>query len=291
MRSTSSASKVTATAASRKSAPVADRRAADRPRFSSAWTKDFSAQPSLKRKAPTRFGGVDVWTARSRQLLRSASCCAVLSDNDRSELGAINDCGAREAATAARVLLRLALSRACKNQIDPRSWRFIRLDSGQLRIAEGLPQIQFSVSHGSSLAGVAVSSIFEVGLDLESVSFRVSTSVTETYLKSREYSRVCTLARPEGLRRTLRLWTLKEAFSKLLGVGLTNEFRNMEFQLRADAVLSTNQCFPLASTFFESLYIDTFDDLCLATVAVGAKSSHAAGQIQFFNLLETGRIQ
>jgi phosphopantetheinyl transferase len=285
MRHVSAASKIAS--ASRKITDAVERRSASRPVFSPGWKKDFAALPSHAGVTPMSSGTIDVWTARPKALLRSTSCLGVLDEDDRTELGAINDGDARDAAVAVRVLLRLALSRASKHKIEPGRWRFTRMESGKLCLAEPFSKIRFSLSHCKSLVGVAVSPTFDVGFDLESVNFRVSTSVKETYLTGSEQSHLAKLKFPHSIRSILRLWTLKEAFSKLRGTGINDDFRDIEFQLSAAAALTDAQRFPLSSTFFESLYIDTQDDLCLATLAVGSSSARATGHVNFIELKET----
>ena len=273
---------------SHRSAERIERRSSARPRFAQGWRKEFvsAPQPFPRRKSNTSPGLVEIWTASARSLLKARSCLQVLDDSDRTELGAIANIDSLESALAARILLRLALSRASNHSIAPASWRFARLESGKLEIAEGLPKIHFSISHCDALVGVVASSTLDVGLDIESVDLPMSPAVRDLFLTYQERRRLAGLGEMHGARGAIRIWTLKEAFSKLLGSGFASEFQEMDFRLFPEPELTSVQGFSATPAHFKLLYIDACNDLCLATLAVGTQSQPIAGEIRFLNLIE-----
>jgi phosphopantetheinyl transferase len=271
---------------SHRSAERIERRSSARPRFAKGWCKEFVSGPVARHKPNSSPGLVEIWTASARSLLKAHSCLQVLDDSDRTEIGAITNIDSLESALAARVLLRLALSRASNQRVAPASWRFARLESGKLEIAEGLPQIRFSISHCDALVGVVASSTLDVGLDIESVDSPISPAVRDSFLTYQERRRLAGLGGMQGLRGAIRIWTLKEAFSKLLGFGFASEFQEMDFRIFPEPELISEQSFSATPAHFESLYIDARNDLCLATLAVGAQSQPITGEIRFLNLIE-----
>ncbi|GEM_PF-2354692 len=83
----------------------------------------------------------------------------------------------------------------------------------------------FSLSHTRGLVGCALSSGESVGLDLESMARRLAVQeLLSEVLSPDELSQwqlsLGVLAGDAGLERFLEIWTLKEALSKALGVGL-----------------------------------------------------------------------
>ena len=264
-----------------------ERRSPTRPRFASGWRKEFAARTTdavLPRPAAGR-GLIEIWTARPKSLLKARSCLQVLDDDDRTELGKIANIASLEAAVAGRILLRLALSHVSNQRLAAAYWRFARLETGKLQLAAGLPQINFSLSHCDALVGVAVSHVFEVGLDIESVDSPMSAAVKDAFLTHDEQRRLSRLHAPHSLRGAIRIWTLKEAFSKLLGAGFASEFQAMDFRLFPEPELVSEQNFPTSPTHFESLYIEGDDNLYLTTLAV-AQAAASTGEIQFLNLIE-----
>ena len=163
----------------------------------------------------------------------------------------------------------------------------MRLEFGKLDIVEGFPQIRFSISHSDLLVGVAVSSCFDVGFDIESVDTPISAAVKESFFTCEERRRLAGLGAMHGLRGAMRIWTLKEAFSKLSGRGLANEFQKMDFRIfpQTELIYEQHDCEP---AHFELLYIDGHNSLSLATLAVAPLSSSLGGEIQFLNLVEDG---
>lgn len=103
-----------------------------------------------------------------------------------------------------RILLRSALSRLLGG--DPREWRFITGDTGKVMLAHrpGVPFVDFSISHCDGAVAIAVSRSGKIGIDVESLEAE--------QVFAREEVR-----RSSGL---IRLWTRKEAYSKLLGMGI-----------------------------------------------------------------------
>ncbi|MEJ0052397.1 MAG: 4'-phosphopantetheinyl transferase superfamily protein [Methylovirgula sp.] len=156
-------------------------------------------------------------------------------------------------------------------------------------MAEGLPQIRFSISHCDALVGVAASSTFDVGLDVESVDSPMSHAVKDSFLTYPERQRLAGLGAMHSARGAIRIWTLKEAFSKLLGSGFASEFQQMDFCIFPEPKLACEPSFSATHAHFESLYIDAQDSLCLATLAVGSQSRFGGGEIQFLNLIEQER--
>lgn len=82
--------------------------------------------------------------------------------------------------------------------------------------------LNISISHCNDYA-VAVVSPFEVGIDLEEIMLRPD-SFIKTWLSLKEQETLAALSNKEFF--TNKCWTMKEAYSKLLGVGGRISFKN-----------------------------------------------------------------
>ncbi|MDQ1522053.1 MAG: 4-phosphopantetheinyl transferase, partial [Actinomycetota bacterium] len=85
----------------------------------------------------------------------------------------------------------------------------------------------FSLSHSGDVAVVAVSTE-QVGADVEVVrARRYLDRIAQRTLRADEYSRWESLRDDEQVAAFLRSWTAKEAYLKMLGVGLTRALREI----------------------------------------------------------------
>ncbi|MFF9770253.1 4'-phosphopantetheinyl transferase family protein [Streptomyces sp. NPDC014636] len=138
--------------------------------------------------------------------------------DDAERLDALRDDRMRRRFRASRLLIRTTLGALCGR--DPDRVRLARTALGR-PYASDLPELDFSLSHTGSLLAVAVLRGGRVGVDAERPGRPMS--VLEHRMCT-PYERAGLDAR--GLRgaardaELLRLWTLKEAYTKALGTGL-----------------------------------------------------------------------
>ena len=208
-----------------------ERRSADRPAFMESWRKRLGVAVPPKDR-------VDIWIAQPDSLVQSKSALAVLSANDWSFLSELQRPVGREASAASRVLLRLALSRAANFSIAPAEWRFERTANNRPLVAEGLPRINFSVTHVDQFVGVAVSPTLRVGLDIECLDQDISNRTALAFCHDEERRSIENLTRTRKSREFVRLWVLKEAYSKMLGSGHSLDFNRVHFELDPAALSS-----------------------------------------------------
>jgi 4'-phosphopantetheinyl transferase len=223
-------------------------------------------------------GRVEIWfvPAGAHRLL--AQDAKVLGGEDWSAIARVRDEKAREHLRATRITLRRALSQAVGNTVKPEAWRFENTAYGKPRVAAGLPQVHFSISHIETMSVIAVSRDVAVGVDIETIDQSCSARVVEDFCTARERRALARLSGPEQARAFARLWTLKEAYSKLTGTGLATDFRFLEFGSGPE--LSTVDCqaqHTPGETCLQSWLTEAPGGLCQVAVAVGG-SEAAAGR-------------
>ena len=139
----------------------------------------------------------------------------------------------RQQYVVSHALLRMALSRATGGEVDPRCWQFTEDSRGKPMIAAtaGLPYLNFNLSHSGHAAAIAVSLTCPLGIDIEPAVQTVNFDIFDSMLSAGE--RAYLNSRPASLRQLdfVRLWTLKEAYAKLLGRGLSLDFTSFEIML------------------------------------------------------------
>jgi 4'-phosphopantetheinyl transferase len=93
-------------------------------------------------------------------------------------------------------------------------------------------RIHFNVSHSDELAAIAVTAAAEIGIDLEQMS--VASELLELagrFFADDEYQWLVSLPESEQLRGFYRIWTLKEATLKAIGIGLTDQLDRVTVDL------------------------------------------------------------
>jgi 4'-phosphopantetheinyl transferase len=134
-----------------------------------------------------------------------------------------------------RALLRTALSHYVPQPAT--AWRFTQAPGGkpQLDVDRGLPPLRFNVSHSGQMAVCAVTLSREVGVDVESVGRRADRRIVRYFLSPDEIARFEQADEDTQRQLFFRYWTLKEAYAKALGSGLSMRFNQCPFELHDDA--------------------------------------------------------
>jgi 4'-phosphopantetheinyl transferase len=175
-------------------------------------------RPPPGQEWPLRGGDVHLWRARlAPSPARVAALQPLLSGEEREQAGRFHAARHRDAYTVAHALLRLVLARHLG--ADPAGLRFERGPRGKPALA-GAPGLAFNLSHAGDLALCAVTARGPVGVDVEQVRAGFD-EVWERYFTPLEVAALRAAA--PGLRDEafFRYWTLKEAYIKATGDGLS----------------------------------------------------------------------
>ncbi|WP_271169822.1 4'-phosphopantetheinyl transferase family protein [Hansschlegelia plantiphila] len=154
----------------------------------------------------------------------------LLSEDERGRWRGFRSREAAAQFLVGRGLLRSALSDCA--DITPERWRFGADAHGKPRIASPtIPQdLRFNLSHTRSLVALAVCEGFEVGVDVEEIRPLDIAELAPLALAPEERSAFEKLAPDERLERFYTLWTLKEAYAKARGFGLSLPFPEIVFE-------------------------------------------------------------
>lgn len=133
---------------------------------------------------------------------------------------------------AARGLLRTVLSRYAA--VDPGRWRFRVTEYGKPHIESPVAasDLRFSITHTPNLVAVVVAAGMRVGVDAECLSRPIDwQAIGERYFAPEERQYLATLPHDEQQAGFFRIWTLKEAFLKAIGTGLSTALDAFRFEL------------------------------------------------------------
>ena len=140
----------------------------------------------------------------------------------------------------ARALVRTTLSQYA--DVEPEAWTFQAGPYGRPEIAgpAGVPPLRFSLSHTTGLVAIAVALQVDVGIDVEGIerwrpraeNERASgLDIARRYFAPSEADDLETLPPERQGRAFLEYWTLKEAYIKATGLGLSVPLTSFAFEL------------------------------------------------------------
>ncbi len=211
-------------------------------------------------------------------LAELAAEAAVLDADERARAARLRFDADRELYRAAHVLLRRALSLAVP--LAPAQWRFVRGPHGRPEIdtaacpdAAGL---RFNLTHTRGLVCCALAWELPVGIDAECHRpMQDARAIAERFFAAEESAAVIASGAPGSPAEatTFRaLWTLKEAYIKALGRGLSMGLDGFAFRLvggpPARIELRTGEDVAHPASHWCCLLLRIDDDLCTLAAAV-----------------------
>ena len=133
------------------------------------------------------------------------------------------------------LLLRTTLSRY--SDLLPKAWRFVNNDHGKPRLDPdaGSSPLCFSLSHTKGISVVGVTREGEIGVDVEQARRSVKAAELSRRFFSPEETEALDKLPPGRLQAQFPLyWTLKEAYIKALGRGLSHPLDSFSFRLTGE---------------------------------------------------------
>ena len=115
--------------------------------------------------------------------------------------------------------------------------RFTVLENGRPEIdaSQNPGRLRFSLSHTRKLVCCVLTRRIACGIDVEGIAPRSRTDrIAGRMYSPFEQAQLDTLSGGERDRRFFQLWTLKEAFVKAMGIGLSWQVSDYSFDIKAD---------------------------------------------------------
>ena len=171
-----------------------------------------------------------LWCARPEDVLTETAfgaCAQLLSEDEQIHLGEFRFDQHRREYLTTRALVRTALS--CYYPVAPDAWRFQLNRYGKPSVNPDCG-LRFNLSNSPKLAVCLISQGAEVGVDAEPCerAGEIAELGPEVF-SSLELEQFKALRGAERLDRALSLWTLKEAYIKARGMGLSLPLKGFSF--------------------------------------------------------------
>jgi 4'-phosphopantetheinyl transferase len=168
---------------------------------------------------------------------RVERCAALLDAGERARMGRFH-----AAADARRYLFAHALARTTLTRYAPETppagWRFRTNEHGRPEIAGAVTPLRFNLSHTAGLVACAVAHDRDVGVDVEHLhpprwDAAASLEVAASHFAPAERAGLEAAGPEARAARFFAIWTLKEAYIKARGLGLSLPLARFAFELDA----------------------------------------------------------
>ncbi|MEE4365540.1 MAG: 4'-phosphopantetheinyl transferase superfamily protein [Desulfotignum sp.] len=146
----------------------------------------------------------------------------ILSPAESETISKIRSEKKRHESLVTKALARYVLSRCCR--IAPEAVRFCVNRHGKPALLPGVTPlpVQFNLSHCTGLVGCAVARDADVGIDMEEQQRCVNLNLARRFFSEPEIMQLEKIKDTAGRKALfLQLWTLKEAYIKAVGKGLS----------------------------------------------------------------------
>uniref|UniRef100_A0ACD6AFV6 Uncharacterized protein n=2 Tax=Avena sativa TaxID=4498 RepID=A0ACD6AFV6_AVESA len=155
----------------------------------------------------------------------------LLSPVERKYAASMEGTTLRKDAMLSRALLRTTLSRYTDCKIDPRAFEFKKNKFGKPEIlwppddSNVKRPLHFNISHTTSLIACGIAMQAHIGIDIEEKKRNTTKnilSLARRYFTPSEVDHLIEISDSDAQRKEfLKLWTLKEAYVKALGMGFS----------------------------------------------------------------------
>ena len=113
-------------------------------------------------------------------------------------------------------------------------WRLVEGTRGRPAIAHPASPWSFNLAHSGGIVACALSLVPDVGVDVEHLDRRpMERDLIRRYCSAKEVADIEQQPEDERSRRFLTYWTLKEAYLKARGLGISVQLADLDFSLDA----------------------------------------------------------
>jgi 4'-phosphopantetheinyl transferase len=157
-----------------------------------------------------------------------SALASLLNEGERERAERFHFKHDRRSFVAAHALVRVTLSRLVNRA--PRDWRFRIGEYGKPHVDDDA--VRFNLSHTRGMAAVAVAPHGDIGIDVERIDrHRLGLDIAERFFAPSEFEHLKGLNADTRVDASYELWTLKEAYIKAMGLGLSCPLDAFHFEL------------------------------------------------------------
>jgi len=208
--------------------------------------------PASQPRSALKSDDIHLWMVNPKQIVASDELRALLSDTERERVDRYRFPASQHTALITRAFIRLILSQY--DDQSPAEWQFSISALGKPEINNPAIPLRFNLSHNDELIICAVCLDNNIGCDIENVGRKISVNaIADRFFSTQEAQLI--KAHPT---RFFEYWTLKEAFVKATGLGISQGLETFSFDIKEAKETQFNDNIQL--TFTEKCQQQTPED-------------------------------
>jgi len=185
---------------------------------------------------------VHLWMLNPKQITQSKALHALLSEQEKLKVARYSTPSSQHNALITRAFVRLLLSQYAP--LAAHAWQFSQGKFGKPFISNAPFPLHFNLSHNDDLIIMAVSLDRVIGCDIENIERKVNINkVAKRFFSAQEAHFI-----ESQPARFFEYWTLKEAFVKATGLGISQGFSSFSFHIKPAQSLTFNDNISLSFT-------------------------------------------
>lgn len=218
---------------------------------------------------------IDLWYINPNQVDESQldQLRSNLIEQEHLELLRYKNKQAQKNALIARASCRLVVSQY--NNIATLSQQFYRDKHGKPHLLDNQLNLQFNLSHNADAVVIAVSINDPVGCDIESAQRRVSIdTISKRYFAPIEHQQLQDMSEADKQVHFFKIWTLKEAFVKATGRGISLGLETFFFDKEKLLTVQFTENYPLEKNSVWQFNQQSLDGQLLAICRASSLAQH-----------------
>ena len=167
-----------------------------------------------------------------------AACRSVLSEDETERQQRFHFAADQHRYLVSHALVRRVLSHY--GDVLPADWNFSTGDFGRPEITNpGVPALRFNLTHTPQLTACIVTLSVDCGIDAEQLNPRHNPDgIAKRMFSDAEYRALQQYSGQSYLEQFYRRWTLREAYVKARGIGISFHTQKLEFTLHGESTAS-----------------------------------------------------
>ena len=168
---------------------------------------------------------IHLWMVNPKQIQATPELLALLPDSEQQKVQRYRLDKAKHTALITRTFIRLLLSQY--EALAPQQWEFTVGELGKPEVKNASSPLRFNLSHNDEVIICAVGLTKDIGCDIEKLSRKINVSA----IAERFFSPSEALLLKQTPSQFFQYWTLKEAFVKATGLGISQGLETFSFKI------------------------------------------------------------